>query len=344
MFPAALSAQCPLNMKQNQTKCTSVCLPLRGSKVAEVCLVFLWWHEALNSFARFIIDLLLYQVSGWANIQHTHTHTQGYAVQGLLFSTIFGCNIRTGCWSGNMGAHPFFPVDTWGTATEKSHRKGHYCPMGPVRRKTWTFFFHHMHRVSSFIKINAPPSWTLRASHWHQDRINTWHGRLPRGRHLTALSSCRFIHVALAHLSLSTSRAASPRCTRPVSRAASKIKVFAVNLRSYLALFPPPFIPAAGTRVPPAVWAVPELRGPAAPLHPAVPPRAGVGLPAHHSQQGSPEQRLHRSPPAGHVQPGGWRLFSNVFSLNSTSAAGMSRPFSWVCIHGHPAAADSLSH
>lgn len=54
----------------------------------------------------------------------------------------------------------------------------------------------------------------------------------------------------------------------------------------------------------PAVRTVPELRCPPAALHPAVPARAGVGLPAFHSQPGAAGQRLHRGSAAGHLQPG----------------------------------------
>lgn len=62
-----------------------------------------------------------------------------------------------------------------------------------------------------------------------------------------------------------------------------------------------PFNKATGACLPSAVWTVPEFWRSPAPLHPAVPSWAGVGILAHHGQQGSSEQRVHRGPSLGHL-------------------------------------------
>ncbi len=70
---------------------------------------------------------------------------------------------------------------------------------------------------------------------------------------------------------------------------------------------------AAGAGVPSAVRAVPQLRGPSAPLHVTVPPRAAVGLPAQRRTQ----QQRHRGSSAGHLQPGACSAQSCVFSVHT---------------------------
>lgn len=92
--------------------------------------------------------------------------------------------------------------------------------------------------------------------HRLQHRINTWHGRLPRGRHLTALSS-RPLHSRRSRTPLAVNAQRHfPRTRVPSPGLLQRSKC----LRFICALISPPlpptpvpFIPAAGARVPPAV-------------------------------------------------------------------------------------------
>lgn len=69
----------------------------------------------------------------------------------------------------------------------------------------------------------------------------------------------------------------------------------------FIYFIPFSFHKATGAGLPSAVRALPEFWKSPATLHPAVPSWAGVGIPAHHGQQRSSEQWVHRGPSLGHL-------------------------------------------